>query len=42
MHRTNSGLWDEQSNTREDMVRDIEAILRDEDRTGVWGMGSES
>ncbi len=33
---------DEQSNTREDKVRDIEAILRDEDSTGVWGLGGES
>ncbi len=41
-HRTYSGRWDEQSNTREGKVRDIEAILRDEDSTGVWGMGGES
>ncbi len=42
MHRTYSGLWDEQSNTREGKVRYIEAILRDKDCTGVWGTGGES
>ncbi len=42
MHRTYSGLWDEQSNTREGKVKDIETILRDKDSTGVWGMGGES
>ncbi len=31
----------EQSNTREDKVRDIEAILRDEGSTGAWGTGGE-
>ncbi len=31
-----------QSNTREDQVGDVEAILRGEDNTGVRGMGGES
>ncbi len=31
-----------QSNTREDQVGDIEAILRGEDNTGVRGTGGES
>ncbi len=35
IHRTYNGLLDEQSNTKEDKLRDIEAILRDEDSTGV-------
>ncbi len=42
MHRTYSGLWDGQSNTREGKVRDIEAIQRDKDSTDVRGMGGES
>ncbi len=32
---TYSGLWDEQSNTTEDEVRDLETILRLGDSTGL-------
>ncbi len=42
MHRTYSGLGDEQANRREGKVRDIEAILMDRDSTGTRGMGGES
>ncbi len=42
MHRTYSGLGDEQPNRREGQVRDIEAILMDRDSTGIRGMGGES
>ncbi len=37
MHRTYSGLGDEQANRREGKVRDIEAILMDRDSTGIRG-----
>ncbi len=42
MHRTYSGLGDEQANRREGKVRDIEAILMDRESTGIRGMGGES
>ncbi len=41
MHRTYSGLGDEQTNRREGKVRDIEAILMGRDNTGIGGMGGE-
>ncbi len=42
MHRTYSGLGDEQANRRECKVRDMEAIMMDRDSTGIRGMGGES
>ncbi len=42
MHRTYSGLGDEQANRREGKVRYIEAILMDRDSTGIRVMGGES
>ncbi len=42
MHRTYSGLWGDQANTREGKVRDIKAILGDKGSTGEQGMGGES
>ncbi len=42
MHRTYSGLWGDQANTREGKVRDITAILGDKGSAGEQGMGGES